>query len=145
MTVRTWITLSLFLLVAMTVAVFVRFLAPVGAPPVLARVGEVRVEGALDEACWPQRGGELRCTEGDDGPRADATLPDEGKLRLIVAYPAQPEGGRIDIRRDGESVLRTDWEDEIAYELEPGTYTMIADATYPQDAFVRYRFAFRIR
>ena len=145
MTVRTWITLSLLLLVAMTVAVFVRFLAPVDAPPVLARVGDERIEGVLDEACWPQRGGELRCTEGDEGPRAEGTLPDEGTMRLIVAYPAQPEEGRIEIVRGGDRVLRTDWDDEIDYELDRGTYTMTADARYPEDAFVRYRFAFRVR
>ena len=145
MTVRTWITLSLLLLVAMTVAVFVRFLSPVDAPPILARVGDARLEGVLDEACWPQRGGELRCTEGDDAPRAGTTLPGEGKLRLIVAYPAQPEEGRIEITRDDERVLRKDWDDEITYELDPGTYTMTADARYPEDAFARYRFAFRVR
>ncbi len=145
MTVRTWITLSVLILVALSVATVARMLAPVPHPPVLARSGDVRLEGELVEACWPQRGGDLRCE--DDGERSDPiTIRREGELRIVVAYPAQPEEGSVVVRRDGTDVIsENDWEDEIGYELDPGTYELITEARYPQDAFVRYRFAFQVR
>ena len=145
MTVRTWIILSVGLLVAMTAAVFIRFLLPVDAPPILVRSGDVRLDGALVEACWPQRGGDLRCEEGDGDGAETATVPKEGTFRIIVAYPAQPEEGSLTVTKDGERVLRADWDDELDYDLDPGAYTMTADARYPEDAFARYRFTFRAR
>lgn len=144
MTVRTWITLSLLLLVAMTAAVIVRFLLPVDAPPILVRSGDVRLDGELVRACWPQRGGELRCQQGD-GEAETVTVGREGTFRIIVAYPAQPEEGRFTITRDGERVLREDWDDELPYDLGAGAYTLEARAEYPQDAVVVYRFGFRVR
>jgi hypothetical protein len=150
-TVRTWVTLSVLVLVALTVAVFARFLAPVDAPPVLLRVGQTRIEGARDEANWPQRGGDLRYEEQDRESPADVpTIPREGEFRIVVAFPAQPEDGTIEIERnnergDEERVLREDWTDDLRYELEPGSYTLLAYAEYPDDAFVRYRFGFLVR
>lgn len=145
MTVRTWITLSLVILVALTVAILVRLLAPVDAPPILARVGETRIEGSLVEACWPQRGGDLRCEEEDRRDVEVTAIRSEGELRLIVAYPAQPEDGSVEITGDEDRVLRKDWDDEIAYDLDRGSYTMVVHAVYPEGAFVRYRFGLRVR
>jgi len=145
MTVRTWITLSIAILVALSVAIVVRLLAPVPHPPILARSGEARLEGRLIEACWPQRGGDLRCEKGS-GTNDPMTIPGEGELRIVVAYPAQPEEGSLRVMRGRKTVLGSkDWEDEVTYDLDAGTYELIAEARYPQDAFVRYRFAFRVR
>ncbi len=146
MTVRTWITLSVGLLVAMTAAVFIRFLLPVEAPPILVRSGDVRLDGSLVAACWPQRGGELRCEDGDTDAGETATVPREGTFRIIVAYPAQPEEGYLRISpADGKSGEREHWDDELDYELEPGRYVLEARAEYPQGGHVAYRFNFRSR
>jgi hypothetical protein len=145
MTVRTWVTLSVLILIALSVAIVARLLAPVPHPPILARSGDVRLQGQLIEACWPQRGGDLRCEkDGDDAQLS--TIPGKGELRIVVAYPAQPDEGSIVIRRGETNFLREKgWDDEIAYALEPGRYELIARAEYPQDAFVSYRFPFRVR
>lgn len=145
MTVRTWITLSVLILVALSVAIVVRLLAPVEAPPILVRSGDVRLDGSLVESCWPQRGGDLRCEEGGRFATEVRTIRPEGELRVIVAYPAQPEDGSIEIVRDGGGKKTYDWDDEVSYDLEPGTYSITARAEYPLDAHVVYRFGFSIR
>jgi hypothetical protein len=146
-TVRTWFTISVLVLVALSAAVVVRFLAPVDPPPIFVRSGESRLVGSLDKGCWPQRGGDLRCEEGGDGERPRAgTIPREGKLRVVVAYPAQPEDGRIRIVRfPSREVLDEEWSESIDYKFEAGTYVMSADARYPEKAYTRYVFRFRVR
>jgi hypothetical protein len=143
MTVRTWITLSVLILVALSVATVVRLLTPV-VPEVVARSGETHLDGTLIETCWPQRGGDLRCEKGDDRGEVVAVEAD-GTFNVIVVYPAQPDEGRLQIRRGGKTVVDTDdWERELDYDLEAGTYELIAEGRYPEDAFVRFRFAFRV-
>ena len=144
MTVRAWFTISTLVLVALVVAIFIRLLAPVGAPPVLARVGDTRLSGARVKACWPQRGGHLRCQGAEPSPRT-ASLPKSGSLRIVVAYPAQPPSGTITIVRGGHTVLTRKWNDMVHYKLKTGTYELVADAQYPQDAYIKYRFTFRAR
>ena len=112
------------------------------------RVGGVRLVGVLDKGCWPQRGSDLRCKDGPNEKPRSGTLPDVGKLRVVVAYPAQPDDGSGSIvvkDSKGEQVIDEKWNEEIDYELDPGTYTLTADARYPTDAYVRYVFRFRIR
>jgi hypothetical protein len=146
MTVRTWMTLSALILVALTVAIFVRLLAPVDAPPVLVRVGDVRLEGDRVEACWPQRGGKLRCQEADTDRSDATTVPSEGEFRIVVAYPAQPTDGNVEILPvDGGKKQHFDYDDEIAYDLKRGEYVLQVSAMYPEQARVVYRFAFRTR
>jgi hypothetical protein len=147
-TVKAWFTISALVLVALAAAVVIRFLAPVDPPPIFVRSGAVRLVGVLDEGCWPQRGSDLRCKEGPDERPQTGTLPAEGKLRVVVAYPAQPDDGSGTITitdSSGDEVLDEKWDESIDYELESGSYTMTADARYPAEAFVRYVFRFRVR
>ena len=144
MTVRAWFTISALVLVALSVAIVVRLLAPVQAPEILARVDDVRLEGVLVESCWPQRGNDVTCKDGPDEDPETRTLPSSGTLRFIVTYPAQPDDGSIVIEGEGEEIRKRSWDDDIRYELEPGDYTIEAQADYPQDAYVRYRFAFTV-
>lgn len=144
MTVRTWFTLSALAIVALFVAVGVRLFAPVSPPDMFARVGETRIDGVLVEGCWPQRGDDLRCVEGDDEPEP-TQIPADGDMRVVVVYPAQPEDGTIEIVQDGDTVIEQDWtEQAFAYELEPGDYGMTAAALYPEDTTVTHRFALTV-
>jgi hypothetical protein len=144
MTVRAWFTISALVLLALSAAVIVRLLAPVAAPEILARVGDTRLDGTRIASCWPQRGNDLRCEEGGDDDRELRTIPSSGRMRLIVTYPAQPEKGWVRIDGENDDVAKRDWDDEFRYNLEPGEYQMVAHADYPQNARVRYRFAFRV-
>ena len=144
MTVRAWFTISAIVLVTLTAAVIYRLFAPVPTPEIVARADSVRLGGSRERACWPQRGGDLKC-EGPD--RAGVTLqklPRSGRLRFVVTYPVQPEDGTIRVvsRSTGKTVLRSDWRRSLRYDLEPDTYFAVAEARYPRGAFLRYRFAF---
>lgn len=142
MTVRAWFTISALVLAALAAAFVFRLFAPVPAPEVVARAGEVRLDGEMRETCWPQRGGDVRCRRGDADPRG-GTLPGRGTLRMIVTFPTQPEDGYVSIT--GPEDLRVDgWRRNVAYDLPPGDYEMTAQATYPGDAFVRYAFRFSV-
>jgi hypothetical protein len=133
-------------LVALSTAVVLRFLAPVDPPPIFVRSGETRLVGVLDKGCWPQRGGDLRCQEGPDERPRSGTLASSGKLRVVAAYPAQPDDGTIRIERaSGKGVLDEEWDESIDYELKAGSYVLTADARYPEKAYTRYVFRFRVR
>lgn len=145
MTVRTWITISIAVLVALSVAAVVQFLRPVPPPPIVVRADDVRLEGSVDEACWPQRNGKLRCTK--DADRAgENTIGGNGSFRIVLAYPAEPKEGFVRVERtDGKDVLRTDeWERTLRYDLDPGRYVLTAQAGTSGEAFVRYVFALRV-
>jgi hypothetical protein len=144
MTVRTWITISVAVLVALSVAVVVQFLRPVPAPAIVVHAGDVRLDGAMDGSCWPQRNGELRCV--DPEPRPDGqTIDGNGSFRIVFAYPGEPKTGEIAIdEAGGEPVLSSGWKRTLRYELEPGSYTLTARAGDEDEAFVRYAFAFNV-
>ncbi len=80
--------------------------------------------------------------------RAPGRYRAKGRLRVVVAYPAQPEDGSGSITitdSSGDEVVDEKWDESIEYELDPGSYELTADARYPEDAFVRYVFRFRVR
>jgi hypothetical protein len=143
-TVRAWLTISALVLVALFGAVAYQFLRPVTAPGIIVNAGNEPLAGRLVESCWPQRNGDLKCEQGDDGDAETLSIPASGELRSVVAYPAQPEEGSIRIisRDSGETVLRSGWDRSITYELDPGLYFVDVEARYPERAFVRYRFGF---
>ena len=147
MTVRAWFTISAVALAALAAAFAVQILRPVPPPEILMRVGEQRLDGALQSACWPQRNGKLRCTEGTESSRP-ATIPDEGSFRLVLASPAQPRDGWLRITdADGKTVLNEDeWERTTPYELERGRYTITAQAgrSGRGQGYVRYLFAVNV-
>jgi hypothetical protein len=144
MTVRTWITLSVAVLVALSVAVVVQFLRPVPAPAIVVHAGDVRLEGEMDESCWPQRNGKLRCVDEEPHP-SPRTIPGDGSFRIVFAYPGEPKNGQITIDdTGGEHILTSGWKRTLPYDLPPGSYTMTARAGDPDEAFVRYAFAFRV-
>jgi hypothetical protein len=144
-TVRTWLTISALALLALGIAVAVRFTSQPDPPPILARAGEVRLEGTMEAACWPDRGNEVRCREGSDEARPPArAIPPAGSIRLIVAFPVQPERGQIRILRDGDVVNEGGWTERVAYDLEPGRYELVAEARYEQSTYVRWRFPFAV-
>ena len=145
MTVRTWITLSVAVLIALSIAVVFQFLRPVPPPAIVVRADDTRLEGVLEEACWPQRNGKLRCTEDGERPRENA-IDDNGSFRIVFAYPADPKEGRIEVEdADGETVLESDeWKRTMRYDLVPGNYVLTAQAGTSGEAFVRYVFALRV-
>lgn len=147
MTVRTWFTISAIALVALAVAVGIRFFAvPVAAPETTVRSGDIRLDGRTTKSCWPQRSGDLRCTSGDDQP--DVTpIERKGTLRLFVRFVGQPEKGDGTITitdSDGDRVLRKSWDDAVKYDLDPGTYTLRTHAEYPPKAYVDSVFRLRV-
>jgi hypothetical protein len=144
MTVRTWITISVAVLVALSVAVVVQFLRPVPAPAIVVHAGDVRLDGEVDESCWPQRNGKLRCVEHE--PRLSAqTIDGNGSFRIVFAYPGEPKTGEITISDSKQNeVLGSGWKRTLRYDLPPGSYTMTARAGDPDEAFVRYAFAFKV-
>jgi hypothetical protein len=145
-TVRTWITISVAVLVALSAAVVVQFLRPVPPPAIVVRAGDTRLSGVLDRACWPQRSGELRCTDDDQRLAREQTIPDNGSLRIVFAYPADPKEGfvRIDTVSKGKTVLKTGWKRTVRYDLDPGRYVLTAQAGKTGESFVRYVFALRV-
>lgn len=143
MSVRAWFTISAAVLVLLGGAVVYRLLAPVPTPEILGRSGDVRLEGQHLASCWPQRGGPLRCRESRGSPEL-TDVAGRGTLRFLVAYPAEPEEWQITVARDRRTALVED-EARFTYDLEPGRYDVDVQARYPEDAFVQYRFAFRVR
>lgn len=147
MTVRAWITISVVLLVALTVATVAFFLRPSRPPELLASVPDARLEGSLVASCWPQRGGGLGCTE--ERPPAEQeppVIPRAGDIRVIAAFPIQPEDGSariVDAGTGREEASVDGWKERIAYELPPGRWRLEAEARYPEGAYVRYSFPFR--
>lgn len=142
MTVRAWFTISAVVLVVLTGAVTYRLLAPVSTPAILARAGDVRLEGEHVYSCWPQRGGRPKCERSKATPRA-VVVPRSGKLRVVVAYPVQPDSWQLTIANSERTVIFTESHD-LDYELGPGSYRMDVQARYPDDAFVQYHFRFKV-
>ena len=139
MTVRTWVTISVLAMTALAIAVVVRLMQPAPVPEILARVGEVRIEGTLVSSCWPQRGGETVCKDNEDADDpARATIPGEGRLRF-AAYPVEPKDAEIVFA--GKTY---EWEDDINYELDPGRYAISVNADYGEGNRVRYAFSLRV-
>lgn len=142
MTVRAWFTISAIVLVALTAAVVYRLLAPVPAPEILVRAGDVKLEGHRQTACWPQRNGEVSCERGGNGALTKKNaIPAEGTIRSVVGFPVQPENGRLRITtRTGRAVVDEDWSRTYRYDLAPGTYALEVTAEYPNNAHVTYLF-----
>jgi hypothetical protein len=147
MTVRAWFTISAVALAALPAAFAVQILRPVPPPEILVRVGEQRLDGALESACWPQRNGQLRCTKGDEKSSREE-IPDEGSLRVVLASPAQPQDGflRIEDSRGKTIVDADEWERTVDYELDPGEHTITIQAgrSGPNQGYVRYVFAVNV-
>lgn len=146
MSVRTWFTLSALVLVALGIAFAVRIFSPVGAPEILASAGDVSLEGYELASCWPQRGGEARCrtTErDDDGPYT--TIPSTGTLRILAAFPVQPDDGSVIVTDgSGQPVIVSSWTREIDYDLDTGSYELLAEGRYTDGGNVTYRFFFSV-
>ena len=146
MTVRTWFTISAVAALALVATFALRAFRPIPPPELLARVDDTRIEGVYDGSCWPQSEGDLRCEDRDadvsgaSGPR----VPAEGMMRFIAAYPVQPAGGTLEIvdAESGATIVRDGYAESVPYELEPGRYAVMVEARYPDDAYVRYVFAF---
>ena len=141
MTVRTWITISVIVVVALCAAVVLQFTLPVRPPEIVLRAAGVHLTGALEASCWPQRSGDLKCTRHDARPKAQRIAP-KGSLRAIFVYPAKPNDGtiRIDRARDGHNVLRSKWKPTVPYRLAPGRYLVTAQVGALRGAYVRYVF-----
>lgn len=145
MTVRAWLTISAVVLVVLGAAAAWRFLQPVEPPAVLARAGDVRLEGTFDGGCWPQRGDELRCHEAERAAAETARVAGDGSFSIVVAFPAQPDEGYVQIgERGGRRLQRAEWTRRLPYRLAPGLYELVAEARYGAGAYVRYRFPFRV-
>jgi len=146
MTVRTWFTISIVVVIALFAAVALKLSAPVNAPSIVARVGETRLAGHLVASCWPGGNGKIACKQGKgDGNGAVATIPPKGTLRVIVAYPLQPKDGYLQFSRKTGPLYRTPWRENTHYDLPPGRYTLNAVAQYPKGPHVEYSFDFRVR
>jgi hypothetical protein len=144
MTVRTWFTISALVLVALTVAIVFRLRQPAPQPEILARVGQARLEGRLVESCWPKSGGDIVCEDANEGRPPVRTVPSRGEIEF-TAYPVEPKDGTVVIEdADGDVVLTEEWDDEIAYSLDEGTYDLTVDAIYGGDANVSYAFRLRV-
>jgi hypothetical protein len=144
MTVRAWFTISGLVLVALVAAVVFKLFAPVSPPKILGRVDGTRLEGQLENACWPQRSEKLTCTSRSAHPQA-ATIPRSGRFHVVVAFPAEPQRGSILIGDELGRILESHpWGKDFAYKLDPGRYTMRAKASYPRGLYVTYAFAFRV-
>jgi hypothetical protein len=144
MTVRTWITISVAVVVALCVAVVLQFTLPVHPPEIIIQAAGARLTGALEASCWPQRSGDLKCTRHDPRPKVQRIAP-RGSLRVILVYPAKATGTiRIDRVRDGHVVLRSRWKPTVPYKLAPGRYLVTAQAGALRGAYVRYVFALTV-
>jgi len=135
-------------LVALAAAFGFRLFVSNPAPEIFVRVGDVRLEGRRISACWPQRSGQVECSdaESSDDVRYPAIVS-SGTLRILVAYPVQPNDGSIRItdRDAGTTVLERDWTRSLRYDLDPGRYVLRASAPYPQGSRVIYDFFFTVR
>ena len=146
MTVRAWFTISAVAMAVLTAAFVYRFFfAPVSPPEILVTAAEGRIEGTYTGSCWPRRGDAVACDERDVQDGDPLTVARMGTLRIVVAFPQQPDRGRLEIvdASTGEQMLSEAWTDRLDYDLPSGAYRLTATARYPADAFVRYVFAFR--
>ena len=148
MTVRAWFTISALVLAALAAAFVFGLFASNPTPELVAHPGGARLQGALVEACWPRRGGEIGCERGEARP-GTSTVPPTGRFRFVVAYPAQPTSGRI--RIDGMSAANKDssreiddWRRSVTYELETGPYRLLVTADYGDGASISYAFAVNV-
>jgi hypothetical protein len=142
-TVRTWFTISAIVVIALFGAVALKLTAPVDAPSIVARVGEIRLQGQRIAACWPD-GKKTKCTGRGAAP-APVTIPHHGTLRIVVAYPLQPKQGTIEVRDGSHAVFTHPWRENTTYDLPPGSYELLATARYKTNAHVEYRFALHVR
>jgi hypothetical protein len=144
MTVRTWFTISALVLIALSVAIVFRLRQPAPQPEILARVGEVRLQGVLTESCWPKSGGDVDCTHERFKEPSARLIPESGEMDFS-AYPVEPNDGTITIEdASGDVVAEEEWDDEIGYDLRSGLYDITVDATYGDEASVRYLFRVRV-
>lgn len=143
MTVRTWFTISTIVVIALFGAVALKLSAPVNAPTIVVRSGDLRLVGHRNGACWPKGNGRLHCVGADPAPPRVVMLPRRGKLRVVVAYPLQPKQGYVAITHGRDIISKRNWTESFAYDVPPGTYQLIAYAKYPKSVFVQYLFAFR--
>jgi hypothetical protein len=146
MTVRTWITISVLVLIALSAAFVTQLTRTIEPPPIIVQTKGERLDGALDDACWPQRNGKLRCTTGDEHP-VPQTIDGNGSFRIVLASPAQPQEGSLRITDDdGDTIVKSGWKRTLRYDLEPGAYSFTAQAgeSGRNNAFVRYVFALRV-
>ena len=145
MTVRTWLTISVICVIALFAAVILKLTAPVNAPTMLARVGEIRLQGQRDSSCWPV-GMKTKCA-GRTAATPAVSVPGKGTLRVIVAYPLQPKAsqGTIEVRQGETVIIKRDWHENTNYDLAPGSYELVAYAAYRNNAHIRYTFPFRAR
>lgn len=150
MTVRVWLTISAVALVALGIAFGLRVFSPLEAPELVVTVEgtdeSVRLPGTHEASCWVQRDGELRCVEPDrDLPDGSPAVPTSGRMRIVAAFPVQPDEGMVRIveGRGGATAFEAELDDRIEYELEAGRYVLHVEARYPDGAFVRYAFPLR--
>jgi len=144
MTVRTWFTISALVLLALIAAIVFKLFVPVSPPKILARSGSARIPGVLKVACWPQRSGDPRCTKGPDQTPEPTALRGKGRVRFVVAYPAEPQHVTVTSHVPGraEAITRRD-RSYIAYS-KSGLYTVLVNAQYPGNAYVTYYFRFSV-
>jgi hypothetical protein len=144
-TVRSWITISVLVLVALAGATVYQFTRPLEPPAILVHAGSKQLDGSPTyTSCWPQRNGKLRCT-GEDPVANGQTIGRSGSFRFVVAYPIQPDEGSIRIYRDRKTVLKRSWKRSLRYKLEPGSYVMTVRAEYPARAVTAYAYSFTVR
>lgn len=146
MSVRAWFTISALALFFLAVAFAFQIYGPVRPPAIVARAGTVRLEGTLVKACWPQRNGHAKCVATKRPRVIDRTVPGAGTLRIVVAYPFKPKSGTIRITsRDGTTVVFSGaLMQDVPYRLQPGAYTLEADAQYGEGTYVVYDFGLRV-
>ncbi len=151
MTVRVWLTISAVALVALGTAFALRVFSPLEAPELVVtvegRAESVRLPGVHEGSCWGQQDGELRCVDPDpDLPGDPPTVPASGRMRIVAAFPVQPDEGTVRILEQpgGDIAFETELDDRIDYDgLEPGDYVLRVEGRYPDGAFVRYAFPMR--
>ena len=142
---RTWFTISAVLVLALIAAVALKLSVPSGPPTIVARVGDIRLNGALQESCWTDGPGKKQCTTPETRPGEAVTIPGKGTLRIVVAYPSQPSKGTIVVSQGSKVVFSNKWRQNTRYELRPGRYELVANAEYPRGVHIEYAFAFRAK
>ena len=145
MTVRTWFTLSAVVVIALFGAVALKLTAPVNAPTIVARAGELRLHGRRISACWPNGRGKEKCTGAENTAPDVATLSRRGTLRVVVAYPLQPKQGYIEVRSGDRVVFKRPWSENTDYNVPSGNYELVAYAKYAKSSHLEYAFGFRVR
>jgi hypothetical protein len=146
MSVRAWFAISAVVLVVLAAAVAYRFVAPLPAPAIVARVGSIELRGVDIESCWPRRSGRIHCTSGDKSRPKAVSVPSSGTIRIVAAFPVQPPDGRVTIGTAARVVSATKtWTPNLAYRLASGTYSVHVQAFYPHGARLDYLFALRAR